>query len=195
MGQAWKFLSAVLLGLCVTSGAARAEDPAYLTIGAGAWEALRGNLTEPELDVTYRSDYRVWAFKPQIGVLAAKDGDYYVYTGLLSDLYMGKHFVLTPSFNVGFYDGGGFDLGSHFEFREGLEVAYRFENKVRVGFAFYHMSNAGLSSRNPGSESALLTYSIPLGTMFSRESLAQARAPQVAMTRFSTGSPMASGQK
>jgi len=31
---------------------------------------------------------------------------------------------------------------------------------------FHHISNAGITQRNPGVEEALLEYSIPLGNMF-----------------------------
>jgi hypothetical protein len=62
-----------------------------------------------------------------------------------------------------FHRGAGKDLGSHLEFKTGLELAYRFDDMSRIGIAFDHISNAGLTKRNPGTESLLLTYSIPIG--------------------------------
>lgn len=145
-----------------------ADDPAYLTIGGGSWEAMRDNLRSWEADLSYRSDYKWWIFKPQGGLLVAGDGDYYGYVGFNAEFHLGKHFVITPSQNFGAWNGHGFNLGSHFEFREGVEVAYQFDNNYRAGVAFYHLSNADLSKRNPGSESLLATFSIPLGRPFSK---------------------------
>ncbi|OIR08077.1 hypothetical protein GALL_99430 [mine drainage metagenome] len=53
------------------------EIPSYLEISAGTWETLRPNRTEPEVDLTYRSNMELWVARPQVGVLAARDGDYY----------------------------------------------------------------------------------------------------------------------
>lgn len=186
-------LPALAIGLCLSAFATtpvRAEDPAYITLGAGGWEALRSNLSKPEVDLTFRSDYRLWAFKPQAGVMAAGDGDFYTYAGFLSDIYFGKNIVLTPSLNIGYYGGSGFNLGSRFEFREGAELAYRFDNAYRVGAAFYHMSNAGITDRNPGSESILGTLSIPIGSIFSSGSdqARYGRTPKTAMAQFSPSS-------
>ena len=187
-------LPALAIGLCLSAFAgtpARAEDPAYITLGAGGWEAMRQNLSKPEVDLTFRSDYRLWILKPQAGALAAGDGDFYTYGGFLTDIYFGKHIVLTPSANIGYYGGSGFNLGSRFEFREGAEIAYRFEDAYRVGVAFYHMSNADITSRNPGSESLLGTLSIPIGSIFSSgndQARTYTHTPKTAMAEFSPSS-------
>ena len=49
------------------------------------------------------------------------------------------------------------------EFRSSLELAYRFDNRARLGLSFYHLSNASLDDNNPGTEVFSLNYSIPLG--------------------------------
>lgn len=71
---------------------------------------------------------------------------------------------MTPSVAAGPYlRGGGRDLGHVFEIRSGLEIAYRFNDRSRLGLLFYHISNAGLGDdKNPGAEALGLTYSIPL---------------------------------
>jgi hypothetical protein len=38
----------------------------------------------------------------------------------------------------------------------------------RVGFSFHHVSNAGLDDRNPGEESLLFIYSIPILNLFAQ---------------------------
>jgi hypothetical protein len=48
------------------------------------------------------------------------------------------------------------------EFRSGAELAYRFADQSRLGIAIHHTSNAGLTKQNPGEQSAVLMYSVPL---------------------------------
>jgi len=95
-------------------------------------------------------------------VLAAGDGDYYAYTGFVTDFNVANRIVLTLNTAIGGYGGGGYHLGSHFEFRNGAEVSYRFENDWRAGVSFYHISNAGITRDNGGSESALFVVTAPL---------------------------------
>ena len=159
-------LGAAAISLATAAAGQAADDPSYLTIGAGGWQVLRGSDTAGEVDLAYRSNYKLWFLKPHAGVMVATDGDYYAYAGLLTDLYWGKNIVTTLSTAMGGYGGGGYNLGSHFEFRSGIEVAWRFEDASRLGIGFYHISNAGISDRNPGSESLILTYSVPIGRLF-----------------------------
>ncbi len=142
-----------------------ADDPSYLWVGAGTWETLRDQYRTGEFDIAYRSDYKLWIFKPQIGFLAAGDGDIYGYAGLYTDIYWSQHIVTTLSAAIGGFGGHGFDLGSQFEFRTGGDLAWRFDDASRLGVGFYHVSNAGITARNGGSESLLLAYSLPLGYM------------------------------
>ena len=52
------------------------------------------------------------------------------------------------------------------EFRSGIEVAWRFDNRSRLGVEFTHISNAGIYDRNPGTETLTVNYSIPLDQLF-----------------------------
>ena len=68
-----------------------------------------------------------------------------------------KCFLITPSLAVGAYeDGDQIRMGNTIEFRSGGDFMYRFRNNVRVGFGVFHISNAGLGYRNPGSEQVIL---------------------------------------
>ena len=75
--------------------------------------------------------------------------------------------VLTPSLAVGLYDNGhDRDLGTPFpEFRSAVELAYRFDDRSRVGVMFNHISNAGLGKVNPGTEQLMLSFSYPLANI------------------------------
>lgn len=143
-----------------------AEDPSYLVVGAGSWEIFRDAAHAGEFDIAYRPNTTWWIFKPHVGFVGVTDGDYYGYAGLLTDIPLGQHIVLTPSIAIGGYGGHGYWLGSHVEFRSGGDIAWRFSDASRLGLGIYHISNAGISRRNPGSESAIVEYSIPLGKLF-----------------------------
>ena len=71
--------------------------------------------------------------------------------------------MVTGSFGAGYYaEGGGTDLGHEIEFRSQIEVAYRFDDRSRLGLAFSHISNASIGDTNPGVEVLNDYYSIPL---------------------------------
>jgi len=45
-------------------------------------------------------------------------------------------------------------------------VAYRFDDRSRLGISIDHTSNAGIGDTNIGAESIMLNYSIPTGRVF-----------------------------
>ena len=102
-------------------------------------------------------------------MLATNERTLYGYGGFRFDAKIGRHLVITPEAAVGYWDrGGGKDLGGHVEFKTGGEIAYRFDDDSRLGFLFDHISNAGIYTKNPGVESAMLMYSIPLSRLWGK---------------------------
>ena len=164
-----KLAAAAAAGMLFASGAARAEDPDFLSVAGGIfhWEATENSAAE--FRVEYRSDAKFWVLKPFGGLMATTDGGFYGFAGVLVDVYLGDRFVVTPSFAPGYYEeGNGIDLGDKLEFRSQIEVAYRFDDRSRLGVAVSHMSNAGIGDSNPGTESVMLYYSIPFDTLSGR---------------------------
>jgi len=87
----------------------------------------------------------------------------YLFGGIGLDLVVVNKVVVSPNFAIGYYNKGhGKDLGYSIEFRTGVEVGWRFKNACRLTLHFYHLSNASLSSRNPGVECLDLCFGIPL---------------------------------
>ncbi len=116
-----------------------------------------------EIRGEYRFGDRLWFIAPFIGASGTSGGAFYGYFGFGFDVNFGPHWVLTPNAAAGyFYRGGGTNLGSWWEFRTGAELDYRFANLSRLGIAVHHMSNAGLTRRNPGEESVTLVYTVPI---------------------------------
>ncbi len=137
-------------------------DPAFVRLSVGRYD-VNDDMGAIEFRAEYQSSKLLWIVKPFAGLMATTDKAVYVYVGFLYDLYLGDRFVLTPSFAAGLYgDGDGKDLGHVVEFRSSIELAYRFDDRSRLGVSVYHISNASLSDNNPGTEVVSLNYAIPL---------------------------------
>ena len=141
-----------------------AEDPSFLTLSLGYFDVIHDDNAAAAVGVEWMSSSRLlWILQPMVGAMATSESGLYGYAGFGTDIFFGRRWVLTPSAAVGAYNkGAGKDLGHTLEFRTGVTFAYRFDNRSRLGLRFYHMSNAGISERNPGVEVLDLTYSIPL---------------------------------
>lgn len=99
------------------------------------------------------------ALAPTAGVIAGSTGSLYIYGGVHADFPLGERWTFTPGWATGlYYRSPQFDLGGPLELRTSVELSYRLANGSRVGVCLYHLSNAGLFNRNPGSESLVLTY-------------------------------------
>ena len=154
---------ALVIGVAAATAPARADDPAFLAVSAGGFD-VNDDDTAGEFRIEYRSDRKYLFLKPMIGLMLNTDGGVYGYGGINLDVFLGRRWVVMPNFAIGGYRrGSSKDLGSIIEFRSGLEIAYRFDDRSRLGVAISHISNASISDNNPGTESLVLTYSIALG--------------------------------
>ena len=155
--------------LFIAPAAAQRSDgePDFLTIGGGAFD-MNDDRTAGQFEFQIRLNNKFWIFKPQLGMFVTTDSAFYAYGGVLVDVFLGRRVVLSPSFSAGvFHDGDGKDLGSAIEFRSALELAYRFDDRSRLGIQFGHLSNASIDDNNPGEEFLMLNYSMPT-TVFDR---------------------------
>lgn len=164
-------LMVLALAAGMTPGLARAdgnkppEDPDFIAVGAGVYDVLH-NYTTEQARVEYRFGERFWFIKPVVGGLVTGDKSVMGYAGIRIDLYFGSRWVLTPNGVIGGWSrGDGKNLGSTVEFKTGAELAYRFDDRSRLGLAFDHISNAGIGKHNPGTESLMVLYSIPIGSL------------------------------
>jgi lipid A 3-O-deacylase len=157
---------AALLSLSLT-GPALATD--YLSLNAGAFNALRSSQDQDfQFGAEYRFEEWRYGLHPIIGAFGTSESAAYVYAGLNWNVtLLPNQLYLVPNFAVGAYkEGDGKQLGGALEFRSGIEIDYQFPNQHQIGIALNHISNASLYDRNPGEESILLIYSIPVGSIF-----------------------------
>jgi lipid A 3-O-deacylase len=159
--------AAIIYGLGVSSPA-YADDPDFLSLSAGAYDWNRQKEQGAEFRVEYRSNTKLWVFKPFAALAATSTGQGFLGAGVLIDVFLGRRFVLTPSFAPNYYTGGNTDLDLDYpiQFRSQLEASYRFDDRSRLGFAVSHYSNASLGDTNPGTESAMLVYSVPFNNIY-----------------------------
>lgn len=166
-----RILMSAVMAVCIfgVTNAKAADDPSYLRVGTGYYD-INDNMDAAEFHVEYIHGRKLWVFNPFFGVMTTSDKALYGYAGIRLDLFLNDNWVLTPQFSPGLYhDGDGKDLGHTIEFRSGLELAYRFEDRSRLGMTIYHISNAHLSSNNPGTEVLTVHYSYPFNKLFGGE--------------------------
>lgn len=144
-----------------------ANDYAMINITAGQVGILddEKNTQRYGLEYRFRSFSGPFGFRliPAVGGAVSNDNASFLYTDLRHDFYLTRRWILIPSFGLGvFKDSSDINLGNDLEFRSGLEFAYQFSNKVRAGVAIFHLSNGGISSQNPGTESLVFSICIPV---------------------------------
>lgn len=163
----------LLAGVAASGGGPlRAQEAAQpltiqgINVSYGKFGIFRGQ-EDPEIGGEVHFAPRRLRFQPRclpevtpvLGGTVTGEGSIYGYFGLRSDFPMDGRWVFTPFWGAGLhYFGGGRDLGGLLEFRSGFEIAYQLKEDERIGFSLYHLSNAGLYERNPGSESLVLSY-------------------------------------
>lgn len=143
------------------------NDVAQIGFSTGIFN-IGSDESAAEMRLDYRDDHALFGvLRPIGGVMVTSDKAVHGYGGLMADLLWGDHFATSFYSSVGAYhDGDGEDLGHWIEFRSGVEVAYRFDNKSRVGLGFAHISNADIGDTNPGAEVLSLTYTVPVSAIF-----------------------------
>jgi hypothetical protein len=173
------FVPALLGGLVLASGGARAEDPGTTAFASLGPVVIHGNEADslmvgaglfdlrhepaPSGTVEYRFGRKVFVVGLTLGVVANARGGLYGYVGAYTDLSYDR-FYLTPQLAMGgYHHGDSSNLGGVFQFRQSIDLGYRFDNGHRLGLRAAHISNADIHEHNPGEEEILLTYSIVLG--------------------------------
>jgi hypothetical protein len=141
--------------------------PQSIVASVGHFEPIVGDGSSNEIGAELRFAPRrlpilprfVPDLMPTLGVTASAQGALYAYGGLSLDIPLGERWTFTPGTGVGLlYRSSAKDLGGPLEFRSALELSYRLPNDAWIGICLYHLSNAGLRTPNPGSESLVLTY-------------------------------------
>jgi lipid A 3-O-deacylase len=156
--------SSLLVALPAAVGASTAPTP-LLAMTAGEMNIKHPDEGPIDGGIEYRfAPLGRWKLVPGLGFTIAEAGVAYGYASLRRDFGIGEAWFVTPVFGAGlFRNGGDVDLNHVVEFKTGLEVTFRVAGRYRMGLLFYHLSNAGLSQPNPGTEVLELVFAVPLG--------------------------------
>lgn len=156
----------LVISLLAPSNTAFANDsPLLFNLNVGE-VGIGDNIDEP---VRYGVDLRfrpitAWDLAPAVGAAWAENGARFVYVDIRRDFWLADRWALTPSFGVGTFDNGAdLKLGNDLQFRSGIEIAFVTQSLYRLGLSVFHLSNGGLSERNPGTEALVLAFHIPFG--------------------------------
>jgi len=142
---------------------AQQGDGPVVTFGAGLM-GLGGQTGAAALEAEWRGPALWWRLKPELGLEVTSRGGADLWAGLAADIPVFGGWYLVPGVAPSAYaHGGGRNLGSAFELRDSLALEYRLDNDCRFGVEGAYLSNLGLGDRDPGTESAMLTLTLPLG--------------------------------
>jgi hypothetical protein len=165
--------AAMVLAVWLAPGAAAAQSAyttgSYLSVGIGAFDVFEDEFRSTQFELQFRPGLKWWLLQPMVGASVTTDGSVFGYGGISLDINLTPYLVVRPSVAAGAYEeGDGKDLGGTLEFRSGVEVAWQFDNRMRLGLELYHRSNAGIYDHNPGEESLMLNFSAPWSALFER---------------------------
>jgi hypothetical protein len=136
-----------------------------LVLGVGGFDPF-DNGKSLGATIEYRLGRKLLFVGPALGGLANVEGGAFGYFGLYFDLSAGPVYF-TGLLGVGaWHEGNSRDLGGVFQFREQIDLAWRFDNGHRLGARVAHISNADIHDTNPGAEEYYLTYTLALGPLF-----------------------------
>ena len=171
-----QFIVVSATAFIVSVAPASAGDPDLISFSAGAFDFYDYEDQAAELRIEYRSGRKIFGDEfgpvfrgigPIVGLMVNTDGGVFGYGGVYADFRIRDRVVVIPSAGLGGYrEGDSRDLGGVFQFQLGLTAAYRFQDDSSLGVTFTHFSNASIHDSNPGVESLLLTYTIPMERLF-----------------------------
>lgn len=158
-----KLAAMIFTAICLLlSPVVFAKQSDSIAVSAGVFDITNDhNDTATEIGIEYRFAplESLYNLMPTVGFTLNADQAYWIYGGVRYDFELNKKWVLTPNWAISYYnEGDSTDLGSDIEFRTGLELSYKLSAHSRLGVGGYHLSNGGLATRNPGSNSIILSY-------------------------------------
>lgn len=169
-------LAAVLMALAIVvcGSPVMAGDKDLLIFMAGQSDIDDYDEETFEGRVEFTSHYTDFAappyfggFGPMLGFMASGKGSVFGYGGVYADFLFGDHFVIRPEVGGGgFVQGRAKALGGVFQFHAAITSAFVFDNEARIGITLTHISNASIHDSNPGLDSGLFTYAMPVGPWF-----------------------------
>ena len=106
---------------------------------------LNYHLTQNDFNILNIMD-----INPVVGLFVTAKSASMLYSGFETNLG-GDYIFLNLSSSAGLYSNGdGKDLGNTLQFKSEINLFYSLSKTTRIGLGSHHISNAGISSVNPG---------------------------------------------
>ena len=106
---------------------------------------LNYHLTQNDFNILNIMD-----INPVVGLFVTAKSASMLYSGFETNLG-GDSIFLNLSSSAGLYNNGdGKDLGNTLQFKSEINLFYSLSKTTRIGLGSHHISNAGISSVNPG---------------------------------------------
>jgi hypothetical protein len=154
--------------LLVVSGRAVAltstfEDRGSIMLSGGV-SGIFDSERNPVVMLDYRFASHWKGARPWLGLSWATDGAVFAGGGVVYTVGTADGaWALSAGTGPGYYERHqGEDLGSHLEFCSFVEIARSLAWEHRVVLRLVHISNGGITERNPGAELLMLGYAMPL---------------------------------
>lgn len=173
MGAAFRLCFTAALLSVAFAQPSRAES--RITAAAGVFDFFKGNhvsaaaafeLRGPIVSPSWQSDSFL-GFAPTLGVLATSDEGGLVYAMIELPFVLGpqKNYEVSLSGGFAAYEQGdsALDMGGTAQFVLGASFSRGLANGHRIGLTVRHFSNAGLHSRNPGTDVIMAGWTVPFG--------------------------------
>jgi hypothetical protein len=139
------------------------KEPPYFVVSGGIYSVLDLWATTGFVNFQFQPGVKWWVLRPQLGALVSFSGSCMIYAGLTYPARPVKWLDIQTGAALGYYESGnGINMGLPLEFRLSLSVLYIFRNFTQLGMEISHISNANLSTHNPGTEAVSVIIQIPL---------------------------------
>ena len=142
-------------------------DTAFFGLSVGLYNSLTHSHTSTAFNAEWQPALKiVGRLQPLFGAMATTKGAMLGYAGIGVPFNLTEHVFLMPSLSIGAYKSGeDYDLHRHIVGRPGVELAYQFDDKSRLGLNFDVLSNARSLQARDRSEMVALTYTMPLNAL------------------------------
>ena len=94
MRQYLSFAIVAIAALIAMDSAVRAQEPAFLSVGAGVYDVNDSETTgEARVEYRFSEANKLWHFTPFVGLMATAEGATYGYGGIGFDIFFGNRWV------------------------------------------------------------------------------------------------------
>jgi lipid A 3-O-deacylase len=143
-------------------------DTSFFGLSVGLYNPLtHSGRTSTAFNAEWQPGVKILGtLQPLFGAMATTRGALLGYAGVGIPINVTDHVFLMPSLSIGGYKSGGdYDLTRHIVERPGVELAYQFDDKSRLGLSFDVLTNGMSFQARDRTEMVSLTYTMPLNAL------------------------------